>query len=164
MIKKYWKLLSLVFGLAIILLGIILTFNSHQSSLSKKFNDKIYFYNVTGAVRNGKNIKSLKPLTYRELFFHAQANSYADFSSFNLDEIAPEKSEVYIPFKNYKLNWKNLKSENQLIAFKISSKQAKAIVKFREKNSVNVTWEKLLNISSVGIKTIEKLKTFLILN
>lgn len=35
-------------------------FNSDQSSLSKNFNDKVYFYNVTGAVRNGKNIKSLK--------------------------------------------------------------------------------------------------------
>lgn len=86
-----------------------------------------------------------------------------DTSAFNLDDLAVENKEIYVPFKDYKLNWEDLRDDSQLILFGIGKGYAKKIFDFKEQKGKQVSWNDISKISGIGPKTIEKLKTFLIL-
>ncbi|MCU9931929.1 helix-hairpin-helix domain-containing protein [Mycoplasmopsis felis] len=61
------------------------------------------------------------------------------------------------------LYWNSLRSANELISFGLSNKYAKLIMDYKEKNEGVPSWNDILKISGIGVKTIEKLQSFLIL-
>ncbi|MEI2461853.1 MAG0490 family ComEA-like DNA-binding protein [Mycoplasmopsis felis] len=126
-----------------------------------KFKSKRYI--VKGAFDQPGIHISDKKLTYRELFFLTQLKSDADIRDFNLDDIAIENQEIYVPYKNLILYWNSLRSANELISFGLSNKYAKLIMDYKEKNEGVPSWNDILKISGIGVKTIEKLQSFLIL-
>ncbi|MEE3928052.1 hypothetical protein V2E24_00475 [Mycoplasmopsis ciconiae] len=166
--KKIIKLLLI--GIFIIISSIIFLFI--QTNTDKKINLDIkqknenqFVYKVSGAVFANENIKSTKKLTYRELFHKIGVGSDAKIEIFTLDDYAPTNSEIYIPYRKVKIKWSSLKDVQQLTIFDIQNKYAKLIIDFKNKNiKRNLTWSDLAQIKGIGIKTIEKLKEFLILD
>ncbi|WP_049757053.1 MAG0490 family ComEA-like DNA-binding protein [Mycoplasma crocodyli] len=133
---------------------------------SKKIeSNNTYIYITKGAFKNNdKHISSMQ-LTYRELFFIQGLLPEANIDSFELSNLAPVNSEIFVPFNNSLIKWNNIHEINDLVIRGISYKYASLIVNFKNKTTIrNITWQDLNDINGIGPKTIEKLKTFLILD
>ncbi|WP_435130614.1 MAG0490 family ComEA-like DNA-binding protein [Mycoplasma sp. 6243] len=136
-------------------------FATPQQNTAKK--EMIKRYILKGAVKQTGIHESSSPLTYRQLFFITKLLPDGDVSAFKLDDLAIENKEIYVPFKNHQLNWEDLHSINQLTSYGISKSYAQKIIDYKESKGYTTTWDELSKISGIGQKTIEKLRTFLIL-
>ncbi|WP_027121202.1 MAG0490 family ComEA-like DNA-binding protein [Mycoplasma leonicaptivi] len=167
--KIFWRIL-----IFLIISGLFIWFGVNYSLINKKnqeiktqnINNKthVYKYIVSGAfLQNGIHISNEK-LTYKKLFLIANILPNSDLSLINdIFSYAPENTEIFIPFKDYKLKWSDFYDVKQITIANIQLKYAKILLKHRKENE-QTTWNNILNISGIGAKTFEKLKTFLILN
>lgn len=162
-ILKYFIIFFFIFGtLTVFYISIFDIPILSNDNIKNKKND--YVYKTTGAFKyNGSYYSSVK-LTYRELFFKQGLLTNSNIKEFNLEELAPTNIDIYVPFENLNINWSKLENEKELEIRGVNKKYAKIIIDFKKKNTKqNLTWNDILKISGIGIKTVEKLKTFLIL-
>ncbi|WLP85757.1 MAG0490 family ComEA-like DNA-binding protein [Mycoplasma seminis] len=159
----YLILVLLASGIAgYVLIQQIQAQHSLQKSKKGGEEDKIYKYKLSGNVLH-KNIESTKPLTYRELLYLAQVKSGSDLDSLKLDDYATEEQTIFIPRKDQKLLWSDIRSAKDFEVFGIDKKYARYLYEYKEKNQGIPTWDDILKIKGIGSKTIEILKSFLIL-
>ncbi|MFV8401416.1 MAG0490 family ComEA-like DNA-binding protein [Mycoplasma sp. 005V] len=166
--KKIW--LYIVGGsLASAISGFVLSQHLSQShntidnDESDKKPDKNYHYRLGGNILHTR-IDSIKPLTYRELFFLAQAKTGSNLDKFKLDEYADDKKIIFVPKYDWTLYWSDIKSFSDFIAFGIDRKYAKILFEYHQKHKQDtVTWKDIESIKGIGFKTFLKLKKFLIL-
>ncbi|MFV8414292.1 MAG0490 family ComEA-like DNA-binding protein [Mycoplasma sp. Sp48II] len=165
--KKIWLYL-IGLSLAGAISGFVLSQRLNQGQISegqdkKDKPEKIYHYRLSGNILH-THIESLAPLTYRELFFLAQAKTGSKFDKFKLDEYADDKKIIFVPKYDWTLYWSDIKSMSDFIAFGIDKKYAKILFEYHEKHKQDtVTWKDVESIKGIGYKTFLKLKKFLIL-
>ncbi|UWV77322.1 MAG0490 family ComEA-like DNA-binding protein [Mycoplasmopsis cynos] len=145
----------------------IFLIDKYKTMNIKKINpdekNDIHYYKISGAAKHIGVHKSLKKLTYRELFFIAKVSENANIEIFKLNNYVPENSEVVVPYKNYKLKWIYFENINQLSKLGISKKILISLLKHR-REKIKTSWANIEKISGIGEKTLEKLKNFLELN
>ncbi|QIW62442.1 MAG0490 family ComEA-like DNA-binding protein [Mycoplasmopsis gallinacea] len=122
-----------------------------------------YRYIISGAVLNKGVFYFNKPQSYQELFFKTGITENSNIDNFDLKKFAPQNTEIYVPFRNYKLRWSDIKSIADLQIADISKKYATMIFNYRLKHEIVSSWNEILQIPGIGLRTIEKLKSFLIL-
>ncbi|WP_416374151.1 MAG0490 family ComEA-like DNA-binding protein [Mycoplasmopsis cynos] len=115
--------------------GTIFLIDKYKTMNIKKINpdekNDIHYYKISGAAKHIGVHKSLKKLTYRELFFIAKVSENANIEIFKLNNYVPENSEVVVPYKNYKLKWIYFENINQLSKLGISKKILISLLKHR---------------------------------
>ncbi|MHA3859505.1 MAG0490 family ComEA-like DNA-binding protein [Mycoplasma sp. Z463D] len=165
--KKIWFYvigISIASAIAGFVLSQRLVQNQNTSASDKEDKkDQVYHYKLSGNVLHTK-IDSIKPLTYRELFFMAQVKTGSNLDNFKLDNYADDKKVLFIPKYDLNLYWSDIKSISDFIAFGIDKKFAKILFEYHKKHKFGVvTWNDIESIKGIGSRTFEKLKTFLIL-
>lgn len=123
-------------------------------------NNKNYFVEISGAVKNPGTYKFDKPKTLREIIFVANTLSNADIKTLELEKIINNDFEINIPYKVgtiKKIKWKDLHSVDQLIPLGIKSSIAQMVLKHRRENE-KTSWEQILAIKGIGQVTLTQLK------
>ncbi|RIV16933.1 hypothetical protein D1113_00425 [Mycoplasmopsis gallopavonis] len=147
----------------ITLFGVSNYFYQNPNLKNEPIFKSIYQYKITGAVKKPGQIESNTPLNYRQLFFRAQVVSQADLKSFDLNQKAPTYKNIFVPFRKMKIHWNQLKSVKQLQDFKINSKVADKILKYKRKHRIKVTWKQLIIDCKLSADDLEILQKILIL-
>ncbi|WBP83859.1 MAG0490 family ComEA-like DNA-binding protein [Mycoplasmopsis edwardii] len=138
-------------------------FKTTNKRIETKKEKEIHSYRVSGAVLHTGIHKSLKKLTYRELFFIVKVKDSSDLSGFKLNTYPQENKEIFVPYKMFKLKWIEFENIKQLSHLNISKSILNNLLKHRKEN-IRTTWANIQDISAIGEKTIEKLKNILILD
>ncbi|AMD81262.1 hypothetical protein MCANUFG4_01243 [Mycoplasmopsis canis UFG4] len=161
--KGFWKFIFSVLFIAIVSSTIFIIQQYNVNNLvqsDKNIKNEIYVYYVSGAVKHNGIYKSLKQLTYRELFFNVKINELADISRFRLNNFVPNNEKIYVPYANFKLKWINFENIKQLEPLKLSNKISNSLLSLR-KERFSITWSEIERLPGIGPKTLEKLKNFL---
>ncbi|WP_374962859.1 MAG0490 family ComEA-like DNA-binding protein [Mycoplasma sp. CSL10166] len=163
--KKIFFVTSLILGVLMFFVGIHFYINKveNKENYVKKYDNKIYTYILSGALKHTGIHRSNRLLTYKELFVINKVLPNSSLKDFELSEIAPRNEEIYVPFENYKLKWSELENIEQLLKINIQKRYAKLIINHKKKYK-KTSWAQISNIFGIGPRIILKLKNFLILD
>ncbi|QJG67110.1 MAG0490 family ComEA-like DNA-binding protein [Mycoplasma phocoenae] len=161
--KRIYKssLLMLSFVLCVSTVLVITNLKKHSQPSKHSNNIIIYF---SGAVKYPGKISIDKNENFKSVLNKVGIKSNADFSKIDFSQKIVNNKKYYIPYKNgEKIHWKDIKQLETLLNWKIYKKQAKLILNLF-KNSTELTWESIEKINGVGEKTINILKTKILIN
>ncbi|EFF41505.1 MAG0490 family ComEA-like DNA-binding protein [Mycoplasmopsis alligatoris] len=165
--KKYFKYFLFICFIATSAIIFYFSFFDYKIAKNDVIHEEkqIFTYITKGAFKhNGKHLSTRK-LTYRELFFIQGLLPESNIDSYELDDFAPFKSEIFVPYKSANIAWSKIKEINDLATRGIENRYAKILIDFKNKTTLRrISWHDLSEVSGIGIKTIEKLKKFLILD
>ncbi|VEU76571.1 MAG0490 family ComEA-like DNA-binding protein [Mycoplasmopsis columboralis] len=162
---KWPKLIKQMFWIPLVVIPLVIVYFYKQENTNESFKPKSesFTYSVSGAITfEGVHI-SKNPLTYRQLFFAVKLLPNSDISGFDLNTLAPLKSDIFVPYKNLSLKWNDLTSEKQLRHLNLPKRVIKTILEYKNKKQGVPTWEDIAQISGIGKSTLKKLQTFLLL-